>query len=369
MEAKRKTSLVTGRTGYASRRLLPLLAGSGRVRCLVEGRTGISQLRPGPGRAPGRKQLGLQATVLLAVSLAVLSAAVPASGLDRLKKVSDRFYFFQGDFGNPNSGVIVTPDGVVVIDAQWSTAAAGDLLREIREVSDRPIRFLVYTHAHADHVSGAHVLARGATVVASASTAREMEERGREMIDALKDRIRNQADDLPLVLPTLTFSGRAVIRIGGVDVVLIDAGRGHSGGDTAVHLPEEGILYAADLVATNRFPWIRESSTRDWLAALARLSTETGGPVKKVFPGHGEPGGADSVERTKRLLKALRREAGAAIEAGLSTFEAQRRVRLPEFSSLENYEFRLPPAVGRVYEEIEGEREGMAPGHSESAAP
>ncbi|OGW61003.1 MAG: hypothetical protein A2V83_07105 [Nitrospirae bacterium RBG_16_64_22] len=294
---------------------------------------------------------------------AVLSFAVPASGLERLKKVSDRFYFFQGDFGNPNSGVIVTPGGLVVIDAQWSTAAAGDFLREIREVSDLPVRFLVYTHAHADHVSGAHVLAQGATVAASASTAREMEERGREMVDALKERIRNQADDLPLVLPALTFSGRTVIRIGGVDVVLIDVGRGHSWGDTAVFLPEEGILYAADLVATNRFPWIRESSIREWLAALARLSAETGGPVEKVFPGHGEPGGAAQIERTKRLLEALRREVGAAIEAGWSTFEAQRRIRLTEFSSLENYEFRLPPAVGRVYEEMEAEKEGIAPGH------
>ncbi|MBI1865751.1 MAG: MBL fold metallo-hydrolase [Nitrospirae bacterium] len=296
---------------------------------------------------------------------AVISSAVPASGLERLKRVSDRFYFFQGDFGNPNSGVIVTPGGLVVIDAQWSTAAAADFLREIREVSDRPVRFLVYTHAHADHVSGAHALARGATVVASASTVREMEKRGREMVDALKERTRNQADDLPLVLPALTFSVRAALRIGGVDVVLIDAGRGHSWGDTAVFLPDEGILYAADLVTTNRFPWIRDSSSREWLAALSRLSAETGGPVERVFPGHGEPGGSASIEKTKRLLESIRREVGAALDAGLSTFEAQRAIRLPEFSSLDNYEFRLPPAVGRVYEEMEAEKEGIAPGHSE----
>lgn len=302
-----------------------------------------------------------RALTLLAVVLAVLSAAVPASGLERLKRVSDRFYFFQGDFGNPNSGVIVTPDGLVLIDAQWSTAAAADFLREIREVSDRPIRFLVYTHAHADHISGAHVLARGATVVASASTAREMEERGRETIETLKERIRNQADDLPLVLPAITFTERAVIQVGGVEVILIDAGRGHSWGDTAVHLPAEGILYAADLVATNRFPWIRDSSTREWLAALSRLSAGAGGSIERVFPGHGEPGGAASIEKTKRLLEVLRREAGAAIEAGLSSVEAQRRVRLPEFSSLDNYEFRLPPAVGRVYDEMESEKEGIAP--------
>lgn len=178
--------------------------------------------------------------------------------------------------GDPNTGVIVGDDAVMVIDTQATPVMAQDVIRRIRTVTDKPIKVVVLSHYHAVRVLGASGYAPE-HIIASRDTYDLIVERGEA--DKASEigrfpRLFRAVESVPpgLTWPTITFSGAMSIWLGKLEVQLLQLGRGHTKGDTVAWLPEQKILFSGDLVEFDATPYAGDAYFQDWPHTLDRLA-------------------------------------------------------------------------------------------------
>jgi glyoxylase-like metal-dependent hydrolase (beta-lactamase superfamily II) len=202
------------------------------------------------------------------------------SGFASTKDLADKIISFDelapGLFGytaegDPNSGVVIGDDSVLVVDAQATPAMAADVLARIRTVTDKPVKHVVLTHYHAVRVLGASGY-KGAEIIAS-DVARDMiVERGQQDMDSeigRFPRLFRGKDSIPgLTWPTLTFHKRMTLYLGRREVQIIHIGRSHTAGDTVVWLPKERVLFSGDVVEFGATPYCGDAHFTDWPATL-----------------------------------------------------------------------------------------------------
>ena len=201
-------------------------------------------------------------------------------------KLSDHAYAFTAE-GDPNTGIIVGDDAVLVADTQATPVMAQEVIRRIRQVTAKPIRYVVLTHYHAVRVLGAS--AYGAEhIIASEDTRELIVERGEaDMKSEIErfPRLFQAVESVPgLTWPTLTFRGEMTLWLGTLEVKLMQLGRGHTKGDTVVWLPSERIMLSGDLVEYGATPYAGDAYFEDWpktLDAIAALEP------RKLVPGRG----------------------------------------------------------------------------------
>ncbi len=194
--------------------------------------------------------------------------------------------------GDPNTGIIIGDDAVLVADTQATPGMAADVIRRIREVTDKPIKYVVLTHYHAVRVFGAS--AYGAQqILASQDTYDLIVERGEadkaSEIGRFPRLFRNVESVPPgLTWPTITFTGKMTLWLGKLEVQLLQLGRGHTKGDTVVWLPQERTLLSGDLVEFDATPYAGDAYFTHWpqtlknIAALKPLALVPGrGPALK----------------------------------------------------------------------------------------
>src|SRR5437773_4420856 len=189
--------------------------------------------------------------------------------------------------GDPNSGVIVGDDAVMVIDTQATPVMAQDVIRRIRTVTDKPIKYVVLSHYHAVRVLGASAY-QPEHVIASRDTYDLIVERGdADMKSEIErfPRLFQAVESVPgLTWPTLVFEKRLTLWLGKLQVELMQLGRGHTKGDTVVWLPQEKILFSGDLVEYGATPYTGDAYLSDWPATLDAIAALK--PAKLV-PGRG----------------------------------------------------------------------------------
>ena len=177
--------------------------------------------------------------------------------------------------GDPNSGVIIGEQGVLVFDAQATPALAGNVLKYIRQVTDLPVRYLVLSHYHAVRVLGASAYS-DAEIIASTTTRDLINERGKQDWESeLRrfPRLFSGADDIPgLTRPSLLFEQSLQIDLGDRQVNIIHPGAGHTAGDTVVWLEQENILFAGDLVEYGAAPYCGDAYFEEWIKNAIRTS-------------------------------------------------------------------------------------------------
>ena len=165
-------------------------------------------------------------------------------------RLSERAYAYTAE-GDPNTGVVIGDDAVMVIDTQATPVMAQDVIRRIRGVTDKPIGYVVLTHYHAVRVSGASGY-RPEHIIASRDTYDLIVERGEaDMKSEIErfPRLFRAVESMPgLTWPTLVFEKRLTLWLGKLQVEIMQLGRGHTKGDTIVWLPQEKILFSGDLV-------------------------------------------------------------------------------------------------------------------------
>lgn len=176
--------------------------------------------------------------------------------------------------GDPTSGVIIGDDGLMVIDTRATPIAAEDLIRRVRQVTDKPFRYVVLTHYHAVRVLGA--AAYGAEhIIASEPTMEMIRERGEADYKSEADRfprLFQGIESIPgLTWPTMTFSDRMTVMMGDLEVQIMHPGRGHTRGDTIVWVPSQKVLFSGDLVENGATPYTGDAHLRDWPATLDKL--------------------------------------------------------------------------------------------------
>lgn len=267
--------------------------------------------------------------------------------------------------GDPNSGVVVGDDAVMVLDTQATPVMARDVIARIRAVTDLPIRYVVLTHYHAVRVLGAS--AYGAShVIASQDTRDLVAERGRQDMDSeigRFPRLFRAVESIPgLTWPNVTFRGEMRLWLGKTEVRLLQLGRGHTKGDTVAWLPESEVLFSGDLVEFGATPYTGDAYLEDWPATLARLAALK---PRALVPGRGDAlVGYDrcreAIEQTREFVTELLASVKAGRAAGQALNEIYRetceRLR-PKFGGFAIFDHCLPFDVSRAYDEAGGIRD------------
>lgn len=261
----------------------------------------------------------------------VFAQGPPARSV-RAVEVAPGVWFVEGDaaLGSSanrnfisNAGFIVTSDGVVVVDALGSPALATELLAEIRKVTPQPVRHVVLTHYHADHLYGLQVLkAAGANVIAHAA-AREYlnSDASRRRLDASRDELRPWIDAATRLVPADRWiDGDTDLTIGGTEIQIRHVGPAHTPEDAVVFVPRAGALFTGDLVFRGRIPYVGQADSGEWIASLERVLALN---ARVMLPGHGPASLAprQDIELTRDYLHFLR-EAMREAALNLEPFDA-----------------------------------------------
>ena len=261
--------------------------------------------------------------------------------------------------GDPNTGIVVGDDAVMVIDTQATPVMAQDVIRRIREVTDKPIRYVTLSHYHAVRVLGASGYAPE-HVIASRDTYELIVERGEQDMKSEIERfprLFRAVETVPgLTWPTIVFEKRMTLWMGKLRVEIMQLGRGHTRGDTVVWLPDERILFSGDLVEYAATPYTGDAYLADWPATLDRIAALS---PEKLVPGRGASlttpeqvtAGLDG---TRAFVTALYEnvKAGARDGKDLRTVYRETYAALkPRFGEWVIFDHCLPFDVTRAYDE------------------
>ena len=279
-------------------------------------------------------------------------------------KLSENAYAYTAE-GDPNSGVIIGDDCCMVIDTTATPAMAQDLIRRIREVTDKPIKYVVLSHYHAVRVLGASAyFAEGAqAVIASRGTWELISERGAaDMKSEIErfPRLFQDVESIPgLTWPQIVFERELTLHLGKLEVRLMHIGPGHTKGDTIAWIPSQRICFSGDLVEYNAGVYTGDAQLEEWPATLDALQALD--PLKLV-PGRGPAlttpdECAKGIAYTRKWVTDLFETAKAGVRADkdLKTiFADTRKVMDPVFGNVFIYEHCLPFDVTRAVDEAKG---------------
>ena len=279
-------------------------------------------------------------------------------------KLSDNAYAYTAE-GDPNSGVIIGDDSVMVIDTTATPVMARALIEHIRGVTDLPIKYVVLSHYHAVRVLGASAyFDEGAEqIIASRGTYEMIVERGEQDMKSEIERFPRLfagVESVPgLSWPTMVFEKEMTIFMGKLEVKLAHIGMGHTKGDTIAWIPSQKICFSGDLVEFDAAAYTGDAQLAEWpdtLEALRALGAE------KLVPGRGpallDPQQVNAgIDYTKDFVTTLLGSAREAVADGLSLKEAMAHVRGkmdPKFAHVFIYEHCLPFDVTRAVDEAQG---------------
>jgi glyoxylase-like metal-dependent hydrolase (beta-lactamase superfamily II) len=264
--------------------------------------------------------------------------------------------------GDPNSGVIVGPEGVVVVDAQATPAMAADVTARIRGVTDQRVTQVVLTHYHAVRVLGASGYGKP-TIIASDATRDLIVERGQQDMDSeigRFPRLFRGKETIPgLTWPTHTFHRRMTLWLGQREAQVIHVGRSHTAGDTVVWLPKEKVLFAGDTVEFGATPYCGDAHFADWASTLAVIR-QLG--VEKMVPGRGRALMSrseceEAIAGTQAFTTDLFARVRAGVEKGWelkAIYDDAMGFMRPKYGSWVIFEHCMPFNVTRAFDEARG---------------
>ena len=264
--------------------------------------------------------------------------------------------------GDPNSGVIIGDESVMIVEAQATPRLANKVIEKVREVTDKPISHVVLTHYHAVRVLGAS--AYGADQIIMSDVARSMVmERGQEDWDSEFQRfprLFEGHESIPgLTYPTTTFSDAMTVFLGKRRVDIKHIGRAHTAGDAVIHVPDQNVMFTGDVVEDHSACYCGDGHFADWGNTLDAIKAYD---VDAIAPGRGGAlMGKDAVEgaieSTRDFVETTYRAAARVAVSGGSlkeTWDAVRDACDPKFKDYAIYEHCLPFNVARAYDEARG---------------
>jgi glyoxylase-like metal-dependent hydrolase (beta-lactamase superfamily II) len=276
-------------------------------------------------------------------------------------RIGEGLYAFTAE-GDPNSGVIIGDDSVMIVEAQATPRLARKVIECVRSVTDKPISHLVLTHYHAVRVLGAS--AYGADQIIMSDGARAMVvERGQEDWDSEFDRfprLFQGHEEIPgLTWPTTTFSDAMSVYLGNRRVDIMHLGRAHTSGDAVVWVPDQEVMFTGDIVEYHSACYCGDGHFADWgdtLDAIAAFDPSA------IAPGRGDALVGEemvraAIENTRDFVETTYRPVAKVAGRGGTLKEAWDAVRAecdPKFGHYAIYEHCLPFNVARAYDEARG---------------
>jgi cyclase len=213
-----------------------------------------------------------------------------------------------------NAGFVIGSDGVLVVDAFATAQAAQELMTEIRRLTRAPVRWVVNTHYHLDHVGGDSVFAKQGAVILAHENVRAW-----ARTENLKWRAEIKPEEkamlAALALPDVVYRDGLTLWLGGREVQ-VHTRPGHTGGDSVVFFPAGNVVFAGDLFWKETVPNLVDANTRDWIGTVEGFLADH--PASRFVPGHGEVGAALDVRYFRDYLVGLRTTVERAMADGKS---------------------------------------------------
>ncbi len=283
---------------------------------------------------------------------------------ETLEILSDGVYALTAE-GDPNVGAIEAEDFLIAFEARATPKAANDWLEQLREHTDKPVKYLILSHYHAVRVLGASAF-NAETIITHDKTRVLIEERGKQDWDSefgRMPRLFREPEGIPgLTHPDVTFNDRAVIPLGGDrgDLVLEYCGRGHTAGDIVAWLPKQKILFAGDLVEAAAALYTGDAFHFDWASeTLDKIKSYEAeiliGGRGAVARGRAEVDAA--IEQTRGFLNGMIEKVGEVHKRGgtvKEAFLATHEHLAPKFGMWPIFEHCLPFDVQRLWDEFDG---------------
>jgi glyoxylase-like metal-dependent hydrolase (beta-lactamase superfamily II) len=276
-------------------------------------------------------------------------------------QVGEGLYAFTAE-GDPNTGVIIGDDSVMIVEAQATPRLARKVIECVRSVTDKPISHVVLTHYHAVRVLGAS--AYGAREIIMSDTAAGMvEERGQEDWDSefgRFPRLFQGHEEIPgLTRPTTTFSESMTVYLGKRRVDIMKLGRAHTAGDAVIWVPDQEVMFTGDIVEYHSACYCGDGHFNDWEDTLANIAAFE---PKAIAPGRGDALVGDemvaaAIANTADFVRSTYKPVERIVARGGTLKEAWDAVRAecdPKFADYAIYEHCLPFNVARAFDEARG---------------
>ncbi|MFQ5757716.1 MAG: MBL fold metallo-hydrolase [Acidiferrobacterales bacterium] len=278
------------------------------------------------------------AGLFVASLLCPVSAATAQSGAKRsITKITGNLYRFQNNFHY--SVFLVTPDGIIATDPINADAARW-LKGELKKRFDKPVRYLVYSHDHVDHIAGGEVFADTAIVIAH--------ENAKSTI---------VGEQRPTAVPDVTFSDRMTVELGGKTVELLYVGKAHSNNMIVMHFPAERAVFTVDFISVRRLPYknLSDSYYPEWIEAIKVVEAID---FDILIPGHGPVGTRADASNHRAYHEDLYAAVLAAARAGKTLEEMQQSIRLEKYKDWGQHKEWLALNIEGVYERVKLHRRG-----------
>lgn len=294
---------------------------------------------------------------LLAQAQTTPQAAQPQAPAFTVKQVGKGVYAAISARAGGNTGFIIGNDAVLVVDTFINQAPARDLLGEIRKVTNLPVKYVVNTHYHLDHVAGNAIFtAVGATVIAHRN------ERAWVRTENLKFFQQNGATPTPeqraqvegLVEPQIVYDHTLEVNLGS-RIVRVLYFPGHTGGDSVVYDPDANVVFGGDLAWNQRIPNLIDATTSAWIETLDKIIAAH--PQATFIPGHGDVATAQDLKAFRDYLAALRtsvQKAQASGQSGDALTQAVLSDLKPNYGKWPGFERLAPLNIQQTAAELTG---------------
>ena len=298
------------------------------------------------------KAVGLLAAVL---SL-MLVRAVEAQGLGpHFKKIRDGIYVYTAKPNESNCTIILSQDGVVLIDSGNNPTDSHAVLKSIKQLTSQPVRVLIDTEPHSDHTTGHFVFSPPAIVIAHAGATDSMKKAYNpartEKLMAESAEMREAFKGFRLITPHIEYQDRMTLNMGDRTLELYYLKNVHSEADTAIWLPKERVLFTAASVGVKRFnnlrPFVSIPDTLNAIKMMKALNPEV------VIPGHGDPGTAKILDDMERYYNTLLERVKQMVQQGKSLDDIKKELKMPEYGDWEGKD-RFPNNIEAAYRAVKG---------------
>ncbi len=269
-------------------------------------------------------------------------------------KVLDNIHVFQDETLGQNATLILGDEACILVDNRQNIPLAKELQKDIRSVTDRPIKYVINTHYHGDHVFGNQVFSEAVEIIGHKNVRSTLLEIGEQHKEFFGDYFKvPDTDKVVITPPTLTFDKELSLQFGDKTVNIIHTGSAHTNTDAYIYVPELRLLITGDLLFNGflGFSGDPNCSIRNWIKALEemeRLDVET------VVPGHGPVGNKDDLTAFRGYLEKLLAAVKQEMDNGRSLAEMKESLKLPDYKDWGHYEDWLGVNIETAYNELGG---------------
>jgi cyclase len=298
------------------------------------------------------------ASAVLVVAASVVVGGSPfAQDLGpRVKKLADGVYVHTGKGFDSNSGIIITDEGVVVVDTGQNAIEARSVMETVKKLTSLPVRFVIDTEPHNDHTTG-HFVFPQAVVIAAAGGGESMRTANTaapnriEQLRGTSPEMKAALDGYKFVTPHVEYRDKMTIALGGKTIELIYMKGVHSEADTAVWLPRERVVFSASAYVVDQVNILRPFVTIPDIQAAGKMIRALN--PEHVVPGHGTPGTTKIFDDGDRYYALLMQRVDTAMKQGKSLDDIKREVKMPEYASWGSQD-RMPTNIEAAYRALGG---------------